>query len=120
MAIFKVFDTFFQYEEEIHEYFGYKEDWVKIPLVDFRDQHWALDQYEDGSGYIIHHEEPLTEERITSLDFYSAEIYTQRFLPKWVYKAADYTLISMNPGVDGNKYLGIFDNTKKVEAPNGY
>jgi hypothetical protein len=48
-------------------------------------------------------------------EYYSNEIYTQRFLPKWVYRTDDYTMICVDTHVDGNKFLQIFDNAKEVK-----
>ena len=47
-------------------------------------------------------------------DYYSSEIYTQRFYKKHVYEGKDFTMIFTNPGVDGMKYFSLFDNTKRV------
>jgi hypothetical protein len=107
------FDQFFVREEAIHNYFGYEEDWVKIPLTDDRYYYWILDQKADGTGRVLYYDKPFTEEILDSGVWYSAMIYTQRFLPKWVYETPDHTLISMNPQTDGNRYLGVFDNTKR-------
>lgn len=48
------------------------------------------------------------------LQMYSNEIYTQRFLPKWVYRGKDYTMICVDTHTDGNKFLQIFDNSKEI------
>ena len=37
-------------------------------------------------------------------DTYSDEIYTQRFLPKWVYRGKDYTMILIDIHTDGNRF----------------
>jgi len=113
MATSDMFNFFFEAERNIHRYFGYVEDWVKIPLADYRDMYWILNQESNGSGEVLYYEHKLTQDVLDAGDYYASEIYTQRFLPKWVYETNDYTLISMNPGVDGNKYLGIFDNKKR-------
>ena len=46
----ELFDEFFSLEESIHKYFGYKEDWVKIPLKDQRNDFWILI---DGSSLTV-------------------------------------------------------------------
>lgn len=33
----KLIDEYFERKEEVHNYFGYVEDWVSIPLEDGRD-----------------------------------------------------------------------------------
>lgn len=62
---------------------------------------------------IIYYDKPLTEEVIEFGSYYTAEIYTQRFLPKWIYRTDNHTLVCMDTHVDGNKFLGIFDNNKE-------
>lgn len=116
----KLLDEYFAKEKEIHDYFGYKEDWVKIPLNDSTMYYWHL--IGDGSeGYgkakIIFQEEPLTAEQVADGDAtYSSLVYPQRFLPKWVYRTKDYTLICEDTRTDGNKFLSIFDNKKEFKA----
>lgn len=94
--------------QEIHSYFGYVEDWVVIPLDDSTHYYWQLFENPDGSGHVEYDEiEPSGE----NFEYaYQDEIYTQRFLPKWVYRGKEYTMICCNPGVDGNKFLRIFNN----------
>jgi hypothetical protein len=48
-------------------------------------------------------------------DGYAAEIYTQRFLPKWVYRGAEYTMVCVDTRTDGNKFLMVFDNKKEIK-----
>lgn len=105
----------FDIEEEIHTAFGYKEDWVKIPLDNQIDCYWMLFQ-KDGErgGKVVWSSETFTEESIKTGDkIYSGPIYTQRFLPKFVYRREDLTMISVDTQTDGNKFLMIFDNEKE-------
>jgi hypothetical protein len=113
------FNQFFDVENQIHEYFNYGEDWVKIPLVDHREDEWLLLPNEDGGGEVAlqYNEGGLTEEDARSGNYTSFRVYTQRFLPKWVYETEDFTLISVATGVDGNRYLALFDNQKRVTSP---
>jgi len=48
------------------------------------------------------------------LSFYRNDIYTQRFLSKWVYRGEDYTMICVDTHTDGNKFLQIFNNKKEI------
>jgi len=120
-GIDKILTTFFSLEDEIHKTFGYVEDWARIPLDDHRRYHWVLEQDEHGGGDVLFYDKPLTKEIIEGGEYYSAQIYTQRHLPKWVYPTGrgSHTLICLNPGVDGNKFLAIFDNEKKQDHPGG-
>jgi hypothetical protein len=112
-------DNFFELESQIHRAFGYKEDWVKIPLSDHRDCEWALAQEEDGSGEIImeYEHNGLTEDNVRLGQCVSYRIYTQRFLPRWVYETKEFTLISVATGVDGNHYIAVYDNKKRITDP---
>ena len=116
----KLLGSYFKLQREIHSYFGYQEDWVTIPLDDATEYYWALSENEQGGGEVKYHETLLTKDFIEGGGHYSAKIYTQRFLPKWVYRAEDYTLVCADTQVDGNKFLMIFDNAKECKEASGY
>ena len=105
----KQLKEYFKLQKEIYDYFGYKEDWVVIPIEDATDYFWHL----TGEG---HGDEVwFGEDKEGALSpMYSNEIYTQRFLPKWVYRGKDYTMICVDTHTDGNKFLQIFDNSKEI------
>ena len=103
----KLLNEYFKLQKEIHDYFGYVEDWVFIPLHDDTAYYWTLTEDE-----VIFWE---SEEEFRKGEFYSYEIYTQRFLPKWVYEGEDYTMIVSDTQMDNNKCLAVFDNKKKEE-----
>jgi hypothetical protein len=112
----QLLDKYLEFEKQVHEYFGYREDWVKIPIEDRREMHWQLmdpDQCDYSRGSVVYHEDRLTQESVLAGNCYEDEIYTQRFLPKWVYRGKDFTMICVNPRVDGNKFLAIYDNSKE-------
>lgn len=109
---------YLELQEQIYNFFGYKEDYVVIPLEDSTECYWYLDQDQDGRGYVSFSEEPLSIELISEGDeFYQDVIYTQRFLPKWVYRADNYTMICVDTRTDGNKFLRVFDNSKELSEP---
>ena len=120
MSMKALIDTYFELEEEVHKAFGYKEDWRAIPLDDKRDFLWCLDAYYDANG-MVRSGEVCYAETLEDLndrengECYSNEIYTQRFLPKYVYRTDEYTMISVDTHTDGNKFLQIFDNLKEVK-----
>lgn len=106
-------DEYFKIQEKIYDYFGYKEDWVVIPIEDARSMYWILDQNTDGTGTVRFAE---TEEKLFSDgNYYENVIYTQRFLPKWVYPGKDFTMICIDARTDGNKFLQIFSNDFRKE-----
>lgn len=102
----KILDDYFELQDKIYKYFDYKEDWVVIPIDDRREYYWRINGSEtDGEV------EYCTEPTFTDGEhLYSDIIYTQRFLPKWVYRGKDYTMISVDTQIDGNKFLAIFRN----------
>ena len=101
-------NEYFKLQEEIFNHCGYKEDWRIYPLVDNRDYLWFVD--EDG-------EELSTAENMKGFitgDCYSDEILHDRFLPKSIYEGEKYTMILVDTHCDGNKYLSLLSNDKKI------
>ena len=110
----ELIDDYFALQKKVHEAFGYVEDWVMIPMEDSRESVWYINGTDqDGDVVFADSEEQLRDEEAG--DYYSNEIYTQRFLPKWVYRAEDFTMICVDTHCDGNKYLQIFDNKKEIK-----
>lgn len=109
----KLLKEYFELQKKVHEYFGYVEDWKVIPLEDSTEMFWTLDQNSDGSGEVRFAES--LEQLHSEGDYYENEIYTQRFLPKFVYEGEEYTMVCVDTHTDGNKFLQIFANDKKVE-----
>ncbi len=102
----QLLDEYFALQKAIYEYFGYVEDWVVIPLDDCREAYWYLT--DDAVKYAKTEEELLDEDKQ-----FGNEIYTQRFLPKYIYRGTDFTMICVDTHTDGNKFLQIFDNAKE-------
>lgn len=109
----KLLDQHQALRAQIFEYFGYVEDYRILPLNDARGYFWKLYQEADGHGKVRFAEtkEDLADDHDDR--HYENEIYTQRFLPKWVYRGKDYTMIVVDTNVDRNQFLSIFDNAKK-------
>lgn len=107
-------EQYFKLQKEIYDYFGYKEDWVVIPIEDAREYYWWLSGEGRGGEVKFAKEKQYVFEG-TEKDGYSNEIYTQRFLPKWVYRGKDYTMICVDTHTDGNKFLQIFDNKLEIK-----
>lgn len=98
------------------EAFGYVEDWRALPFDDRRGFWWWLSG--EGSGDRVVFGEPGDVAAQLALgDYYYNEIYTQRFLPRWVYRAETHTMVCVDTNVDGNKLLAIFDNAKLITDP---
>lgn len=106
-------DEYFELQKKLHDYFGYAEDWVVIPIDDCRGCYWFVDKNEDSFVRYAPNKEDLVDE--AAGNYYENEIYTQRFLPKWVYRGEEYTMICVDTHTDGNKFLQIFDNNKEIK-----
>lgn len=97
---------------DIHSYFGYEEDWCVLPLDDQSGKYWMLFEESNGDGRYVFSDVPFTKDSLEAGDkIYSGTIYTQRFLPKWVYRADTHTMVCADTHTDGNRFLMIFDNT---------
>jgi hypothetical protein len=107
-------------KQAIWDHCGYKEDWVTIPLEDSTEYYWYVDPKEDSECAYAEKVENLEfyiKNRVPKNDdLYVEEIYTQRFLPKWVYRGAEYTLVCVDTHTDGNKFLRIFLNRMEVKG----
>lgn len=112
MDINKLIEEYFGIQAKIYEYFGYKENWKVFPLEDQRDQYWFITH--ESKGVCVFSPSPFTLESLADgEEIYSGPIYTQRHLPKWVYRAETLTLACVDTQTDGNKFLMIFDNAKE-------
>jgi len=105
-------DAVFNAINDVHSYFGYVEDWVAIPLEDGRKYVWFVDE---EAGFVRFAEDAKNLDDVDAGHYYENEIYTQRFLPKFVYRTDDFTMISVDTHTDGNKFLQIFDNKKEIK-----
>lgn len=112
----KLLKEYFELEQKIFDYFGYKEDWVVIPLEDQTGCYWFLTGEKQGDT-CVWYDAPFTIEVVQDGAIYDGPIYTQRYLSKWVYRREDYTMVCVNTQTDGNKFLMIFDNAKECKDP---
>lgn len=94
--------------EELYNHVGFTEDWVVCPIDDKTEMFWDVD---DQTVRYADSKEEFEEE---SGNYYSDEIYKQRFYSKWVYEGTEFTMIFCYPGVDGMTYFRIFDNSKRM------
>ncbi len=113
-------DLYFELQQEVYEMMGYVEDWKVIPLDDSREYYWTLYQNRDGTGHVRFAESVEVLQAFNKGEFYEDEIYTQRHLPKWVYRSEQYTMVSCDTHTDGNKLLRIFSNDREVVDPKPY
>lgn len=114
MSLDEDIDVYFDRKRAVHKAFGYKPDWVEIPLCDARQMFWMLFGGEGPGARAVWSDEPMTVESIRDgARIWSGPVYTQRFLEKWVYRMDTHVLVAVNTQTDGNKFLMIFDATKE-------
>jgi hypothetical protein len=113
MTLNEHIDAYFNLQAKIYEGFGYHEGWVVIPMSDLRNNYWMIVGKEDD-GKLVRSPDPLTTESIKAgVNIYTSTIYTQRFLPKWVYRANGLVMVCENTHCDGNKFLSIFSSDRE-------
>lgn len=110
----QLFDEEKAIRAKIFEYFGYKEDWRVLPLDDARSFFWRLNQNEFGRG-TVWFADSIDELNTHEGNCYRNLIYTQRHLPKWVYRGEEFTMIVVDTQTDGNQFLQIFTNSKECK-----
>ena len=98
----------------IYKHVGFKEDWVVYPIDNRTDYFWKIAGVNPFDQRVIYHEDKDIAEKADG-NHYEDEIYTQRFYEKWVYEGKDFTMIFCDPHVDGMKYFGVYDNSKKLK-----
>jgi hypothetical protein len=119
-SIEDVVEKFLEARAAIFKHVGYVEDWRKLPIDDSRDQFWAVD--EDEREWVKF--APKREAMVYWLanddwgpygdEVYESSIYTQRHLPKWVYRGTKLTLVVTDTHTDGNQLLQLFRNENEV------
>jgi hypothetical protein len=89
---------------------GIEEDWVIYSIDDKTKMYWILNK-----NFVDYAETKEQLKDKEGLNYYSDEIYTQRFYEKWVYEGKELTMIFCDPHVDGMKWFRIFDNNKRIK-----
>jgi hypothetical protein len=105
----KQLDDYNEAQKAVYDYFGFKEDWAVYPIDDRREYWWDMNATE--VNFYDTKEAYETEDGMHS---YSDEILHHRFYPKAVFEGAEFTLIMVDTHTDGNRFLAIYDNSKRV------
>ena len=95
-------------KQAIYDHVEFKEDWVIYPIDDNTEMFWKIS---DGQVKFAKSMEKFNSDG----DYYEAEIYTQRFYEKHVYRGDKLTLIFVDTHIDGNKFFAIFSNEKEFK-----
>ena len=95
-------------KQALYDHVGFKEDWVICPIDDCTDEYW------DVVGLTVKYADSQEEFIGEKGNYYTDDLYTQRFYNKWVYMGTDYTMVFCDPHVDGMKWFRVFDNKKRM------
>lgn len=116
-----IHDAYAEYNrlrDMVFAHVGYVEDWRVLPLEDSRKEYWQLVLGSTVDGYEavrFHEDAQVLLDPNGYKDYYENEVYHQRFLPKWVYRGADLTMVVVDTHVDGNQFLQVFDNRNEIK-----
>jgi hypothetical protein len=121
-TIEQIVDRYHEARAAIFAHVGYVQDWRALPIDDSRDQFWAVDAHEREWVKFSPNREALVYWLGKHADEYGPYgnvlfehvIYTQRHLPKWVYRGAALTLVVTDTQTDGNKLLQLFRNENEA------
>jgi hypothetical protein len=103
----KELDSYNKALEAVYNYFGYKENWRVFPIDDRRNYWWRID---DLGCEVRFYDTKKAYEKEDDSHTYSDEILPQ----KGIYEGKDYTMILVDTHTDGNVFLAIYDNNKKL------
>jgi hypothetical protein len=106
----KLLTDYFDLQEQIYQYFGYREDWLVIPLQDCCQYWWRVVGSPVNELQIAKTEQDLVSQ---TGSFRTAEIFRHRHISKSLYRTNRYTMVVVDTHQDGNKFLRILDNTKE-------
>ncbi len=105
----KQLDEFNIAQQSIYDYFGFKEGWTVFPIDDRRKYYW-----ENNATEVMFYDSIEAYKNQDGNHSYTDDILHHNSYPKAVYDGVEYTLIMVNTNVDGNRFLAIYDNSKKV------
>lgn len=117
-----VVETYLKAKATIFKHVGYVEDWRVLPLEDCRDAFWCVDKLErewckhspKKEALVYWLEDHEDEYGKYGDHLYEDEIYTQRHLPKWVYRGKEFTIVCVDTHSDGNQFLRLFRNDHEI------
>jgi hypothetical protein len=119
-SIDAIVDSFFDAREAIFEHVGYAENLRLLPIVDDRDDFWAVDDHEQEWVKFSASKEALLY-WLENDDYgphrdklYEHQIYTQHHLSKWIYRGKELTIHRCRHPHRGNQYLQLFRNANEV------
>jgi len=110
-------DQYFELQQKIYDYFGYKEGWCVFPIADTREYSWFI---KGGSGFnrhVIYCKGDFTVRAIADGKFWQEEIERNVHFPQLIYDGEEFTMIVIDACTDDNGFLRIFDNSRQLVSP---
>lgn len=102
-------DNYNENKQAIFDYFKYKQDYTSFPIDDRRCFYWRI-----HFGDVIFSEEPKLV-RHPNGQHYEEKILLHRHYKTQVYPGKDFTMIMVDTMIDDNKFLAIYENSKRIE-----
>lgn len=109
-----IIDNYEKAKQAIFDHVGYVENWRILPIVEDLEAFWIILGGEGRGGEVRYAYDDVNNLKPNGDKVYANEIYTQRFLLKWVYRGKKYTMICVDTHCDLNQYLQVFDNSKEI------
>jgi hypothetical protein len=110
----ELLDTYNQIVKDIYAYFGYTEGWEAYPIDDARHYYWRIGrntvEFWSSREAFEHGDEEHEFSNLIIGRWNGTTTPT-----KLVFEAKDYTMIGVDTQVDGNCFLRIFDNSKRLD-----
>lgn len=100
-------EQYFEGKQKLFEEFGYEPGYTSLEVEDYRGVYWNL------SNVQVEYAKSLDILEKKSGDYYVSTVYRGRHIKQPVCRTAKYTMIALDTQCDGNKVLGIFDNSRE-------
>lgn len=103
----ELLSQYFDLQKQIYDYFGYKSEWKVYPLNDCISYYWML-----VDSKVVFSEEKFTAKSMRDgKTIYSDVLYGKNA----IMHGESFTMIRVDTQTDGNKFLSVFDNSKRVK-----
>ncbi len=121
----KELDEYFKLQQTIYDLFQFKEGWRVYPFDDMREAWWSVEgnnvywsDKKENHQKLIDQEYEIDD--IPDDDVYSGEIKGNRYLDPFglsIYEDKDkkFSMIIVDTYTDGNVFLMIFDNERRLQ-----
>ena len=105
----KCLEQYLSMEKEIHKLFGYVQEWRVYPIQDMTGVYWCVPQHSDYELRFSQTIDGLGAD-IGDDPEYSVEV-------KRIFACDGFTMLHVDTHTDGNQFLYILDNKKKIILP---